>query len=259
MTTNKKKVRILLSGFPSLLQRHFGVTWGRSSGRSYADDASGAHLVGVCGSQNSQWAVVISVHHTRRRCLGSHSQGGRRRGCESFWGAVFLFSSNIYRICIYRYIIFHQRFERCSFFHFGDNEEYLENSLRLMDESSFFSTGPTLPSFWRRVSRHFFFDYYFNVWIIKECILWWLWVRLCSWLSFCHWWKVNSTDHFSSTLTKLDSVTIMVKENPPAGTSKSLLRHLQIITNVLVVLDPSRMFFWPCLSLSLEGTTVPTL
>lgn len=89
-----------------------------------------------------------------------------------------------------------------------------------MGESSFFFTGPTFTSFWRLVSWHFF---NFTVWIIKECILWWLWVRLCSWLSFCHWWKVNSTDHFSSTLTKLDSVTIMVKENPPAGTSKSLL------------------------------------
>lgn len=88
----KKNVWILLSGFPSLLQRHFGVTWGRSSGRSYADDASGAHLVGVCGSQNSQWAVVISVHHTRGWCLGSHSQGGRRRVLWVLLRSSFFFS-----------------------------------------------------------------------------------------------------------------------------------------------------------------------
>lgn len=108
-----KNVRILLLGFPSLLQRHFGVTWRRSSGRSYADDASGAHLVGVCGSQNSQWAVVISVHHTRGWCLGSHSQGGillthEERCATETVVSLFeeLFSWSKY-ICIYRYIIFY--------------------------------------------------------------------------------------------------------------------------------------------------------
>lgn len=85
-------VRTLRFGFPSALQRHLGATWRRWSGRGYADDASGGHLVGDGGSQNSQWAVVTWVQHRRSWCLASHSRGGilLRRIChtncwESFW------------------------------------------------------------------------------------------------------------------------------------------------------------------------------